>query len=219
MKQCSKCGETDPAKFKKGKSRCKKCSNMYSRHTRQRDPEKHRLLDRKRNAEYVKANPEKDAARKLKYRKANPEIAAETNRIYRKENREAIADWNRKWREENREAIAARRDPEKIAAGKRKWLEANPGYNAAAASLRRARERNATPAWFEKDAVFTLFSNTAKGEHVDHVIPLVNDTVCGLHCLANLETIPALDNWSKNNRFDQDLESAKQLEISKLMSR
>lgn len=33
---------------------------------------------------------------------------------------------------------------------------------------------------------------------VDHIVPLLNDTVCGLHCEHNLRVITALENNTKN---------------------
>lgn len=37
--------------------------------------------------------------------------------------------------------------------------------------------------------------------HVDHIIPLCNSQVCGLHYWKNLRLIPATENWRKNNAF------------------
>ena len=46
----------------------------------------------------------------------------------------------------------------------------------------------------------------AMGENynVDHIIPLVHDRVCGLHCFANLRIVRYEVNASKGNHFDLD---------------
>jgi hypothetical protein len=43
------------------------------------------------------------------------------------------------------------------------------------------------------------------GLTVDHVVPLKSPLVCGLHCEANLELIPANDNFRKGNRHWPDM--------------
>lgn len=51
-------------------------------------------------------------------------------------------------------------------------------------------------------------SATAIPWEVDHIVPLNNDLVCGLHCEANLQVIPAIANLSKNNSWWPDMPDA-----------
>lgn len=37
--------------------------------------------------------------------------------------------------------------------------------------------------------------------HVDHIVPLHNKRVCGLHYWKNMQLLPAMINWRKNNAF------------------
>lgn len=92
--------------------------------------------------------------------------------------------------------------------------------NSAAANVkstkRRVRKMTCTPNWTdtEYEALFLIeiYSLAALREsctgfkwHVDHVVPLTSDRVCGLHCSDNLQLLPALENLSKGNYYWPDM--------------
>ncbi len=70
---------------------------------------------------------------------------------------------------------------------------------------RRAAKLNAIVAWTNLERIKEIYKNCPKGFHVDHIIPLINDKVCGLHVENNLRIIPAKENISKGNKFIQNL--------------
>ena len=76
---------------------------------------------------------------------------------------------------------------------------------------RRAAKLNATPKWLTKEdkkrisdiyKLRELCSRLDNVEyHVDHVIPLQGENVCGLHVPENLRVVLAEYNLAKNNKF------------------
>ena len=82
---------------------------------------------------------------------------------------------------------------------------------AAREAFRRAQKLNATPKWLTKDHkktmtnLYLLRDELGLKEgiiyHVDHVVPLISELVCGLHVPWNLQVIPAKLNQQKSNRF------------------
>lgn len=72
-------------------------------------------------------------------------------------------------------------------------------YNAYLAS-RKKRVKQATPPWANLDEIREFYYNCPEGYHVDHIIPLNGKNVSGLHCMENLQYLPAIENLRKSNR-------------------
>ena len=79
-------------------------------------------------------------------------------------------------------------------------------------ALRALQKQKATPVWVDAEhhnrirqiyAVTQLLQEaTALVYHVDHIVPLVSEHVCGLHVWWNLQPLPEAANVLKNNTFD-----------------
>lgn len=85
------------------------------------------------------------------------------------------------------------------------WQTKNPiAYRLCQNNLqakRRAAKLQRTPKWADKLKISEIYLECPKGYHVDHIVPLQGDLVCGLHVDNNLKPIPAKDNLSKGNKF------------------
>lgn len=67
---------------------------------------------------------------------------------------------------------------------------------------RRASKLNATPLWSQTDKIKEFYRNRPNGFHVDHIVPLQSNIVCGLHVLENLQYLSASENLKKGNRLE-----------------
>ncbi len=81
----------------------------------------------------------------------------------------------------------------------------NKPRHASKEAKRRFSKRSATPPWLTEEDITNIQKiydyAGSLGYHVDHIIPLKNDVVCGLHVPWNLQAIPATDNLKKYNSF------------------
>jgi hypothetical protein len=140
-----------------------------------------KLCTNKANAAWVAENKERMAALISDWSKRNPDKRRETYKKYRNRNPDKVAKATKSWRNRNKPLIAHH------------------------AANRRARIKNATPAWADDDAIKSMYHRCPDGHHVDHIIPLTSDIVCGLHTEDNLQYLTASENHRKFNSFHEDI--------------
>lgn len=127
---------------------------------------------------------------------------SEQRKAYYLANKEAVANREKAYRLSNKEVIAKRM---------RAYQKANSHITNANEAKRRATKQQATPAWADLEAIkemyqlAVIFNSTGINLQVDHIVPLQSDRVCGLHCEANLQLLPASDNMKKGNRYWPDM--------------
>lgn len=120
----------------------------------------------------------------------------------------------KRYYEKNRDAVIARsaaRPHSEVRQYKQKYKDANPELYKALVSVRKRRHRSATPKWITADqklAMRKMYLEAQKltkltGERyvVDHIVPLINPGVCGLHVPWNLQIMTQEENLKKSNKM------------------
>ena len=209
MKTCNKCGETKPLfEFHKRKGvkdghkgRCKACCKEYAAAWYQANKERVKEY----SASYYQANRDRRNKAMIAHYQANKERYKEMHAAWREANKERYKEINAAWYAANKE-----RHKETTEA----WRKKNKGAVNATAAKRRAAKKQATPAWADLEEIKQIYNKAAEMNkycielgtdiryHVDHVIPLQNDKVSGLHVPENLQIITSEENLRKNNNFE-----------------
>ncbi len=148
---------------------------------------------------------------KVEWTKGN-ETRAEYFREYNKS--EAGQKAKREYYEKNRQAVIARafsRPVDEKSRAKKSYKERNPDLYKELVSLRRRRFRQATPKWLTPEdkleirlkyrLAIEMTRQTGVRYAVDHIVPLLGETVSGLHVPWNLEVITQEENLKKSNRL------------------
>ena len=80
----------------------------------------------------------------------------------------------------------------------------NPNISRQATAKHKAAKIQAIPLWLSKgqlEEIKNIYHECPKGFHVDHIIPLQGNNVCGLHVPWNLQYLSSIDNMKKGNRI------------------
>ncbi len=175
----------------------------------------HPSVRKQKQAEYVARNKERLREKQKAWYQTNRDAQLELMRRRYSEKRDEVRAEQRAYYQENVGSIRAKQA---------EWKAANPNYDRdryafnpapfiAKSSSRRAAELQRRPRWDNEldemvmleaaDLAVRRRQATGIDWHVDHIVPLRGDTVCGLHVWNNLQVIPAVENVRKGNRFQQ----------------
>lgn len=147
------------------------------------------------------------------WKEDNPIRTKELNKSWREDNKEYKQQCDINWREDNKEYKQEydRQYRTEHQEQLKQHLRDNAGAANARTNLRRAKKIQATPKWIDCDKITTLYEKSKELSekfnchfHVDHIIPLISNTVCGLHCWDNLQLLDQSLNCSKNNNYQID---------------
>ena len=159
----------------------------------------HKVDMRKRYADPVVKK--KTAKQSKKWRLENKHKANENRKRWEKANPEKVKHSRQQYKTKNKEIIRLKR---KEYNSREKIKVKNISNNVA----RRAGLKKATPSWMPRSNLTDVYrkcaqmnKNSAQMYEVDHIVPLCNDIVCGLHVPWNLQIITRHQNRVKSNKW------------------
>lgn len=162
---------------------CIECSKLNMRSSyhlhREKNLQKARMYIEKNRQEIY----EKRKVRHL----ANPEALKARSAAYYVRHRERILEQTANYRTLNRDTV-------------NQYFRDNPRPGFGYTSHRRAHVKTATLI-VDLEKIKDFYRQCPPGWEVDHIVPIKHALVCGLHCLANLQYLPATVNRRKSNTW------------------
>ena len=181
---------------------CKSCMKKKSSDYRKKNIEKVREKNKIRCKRFYENNKEKLSEYSKEYRRLNKEKISDTHKKYYRENKEKIKAYRKEYYLKNKEKELSRN---------RKYASENKGICNAVKVKYHASKIQACPNWADMDLIQTVYdkaqwlsSLTGLTYHVDHLVPLQGENVCGLHVWENLQILEASINCSKRNTLTQE---------------
>lgn len=113
---------------------------------------------------------------------------------YYQNNKKEIFKRQKKWNNKNKETLRAIKS-------KYKKTDQGKVIGKISRAKRRYKELHSTPSWVNLEEIKEIYKNCPEGYHVDHVVPLQNPIVCGLHVPWNLQYLTAEENLKKGNKL------------------
>jgi hypothetical protein len=141
----------------------------------------------------------------LKYRKENKEKVSKANNIWRSKNKDKIRKYNLKFKLKNKDYFLKYQQKEKVKQYQKEYKLKNPHLQKFICAKRRAIKKMATPKFANLKKIKEIYKNCPKGYEVDHIIPLNNKLVCGLHVEWNLQYLTPKDNQRKSNKLIENI--------------
>jgi 5-methylcytosine-specific restriction endonuclease McrA len=192
-------------------------SRELNRNWTRKNPEKNRA----KSAAWNAANPLWKKTRDKVYAEDNKEKIREGSKAYRQKNAESVKVKNALWYAENKDRLSVLRKlryQETKQASREysiRFKKENRAYYNAVGRLRELKKKKATPRWLttehleEMKNLYLLSemqaADTGLAHHVDHIVPIMGKTVCGLHVPWNLQVITQEANLKKGNRLPPEL--------------
>lgn len=194
----------DAARYKANAEDMRKRSSKYKKNNPDvvaKYKETHKEYCRLYSAAWYEQNKERLVEVRYEYRLKNSDVINEKNRVYYKENKERISVKHRRYHKNNKHITRA------------------------SGARRRAAKCKAIPPWADLDKIKLIYKNchdiceeTNYKYHVDHIVPLQNKFVCGLHCEYNLQILTEEENLSKSNSYWPDMPEYRPEDLKELNS-
>jgi len=168
-----------------------------------------KICRKKQKVDYYSTNRDRILECRKKYAKDNKDKILK----YKKDSENRRRSYGREYYILNKEERKAYREKNKlkIKLQKRLYRSTHRSKFNAKSAKRRSAKLKATPKWladvelqqiqelYDVAQAFKLY--TGQEYHVDHIVPLQGQNVCGLHVPWNLQVLLAKENLIKHNKF------------------